>query len=128
MGSPYEISATSNHIHVIKTQRGFEKILTIISVSAGRPDNSWKECFDFRDPLDVILIDFFKTALETFDKRGQCVVMLNPRYDWTGSKKFSRIILLDFTKRQTTIGEEDAITRTAFGRFLADYVRKSEGI
>lgn len=126
MGSPYEITVSKNTIHVIKTKRGFEKILSIISTSAGQLGDSWIDCHCYRDPLDAILMDFFKVALDTVKNRAQCVVTLSPRYDWTGSTRFSRTIFLDFTVKRSTSQEEDAITRESFRIFLADYVRKGE--
>ncbi len=99
MGSPYFVHKHTNAVHVVRTIRGFERILEVVATSMGiRNADSVSEYsaewITLRD-----LRDMFASAWET---RSRQVVFLEARYEWHGWEKFQRVIVFDFTQKDTS--------------------------
>lgn len=95
MGSPYFVHKQVNRIHVAKTPEGFERILKVICHSMGfditavTAETCWPEW--------VVLNDLYSAEREAANTSSRVVVFLEARYEWTGWKKFQRVVIIDYS-------------------------------
>lgn len=95
MGSPYFVHAQSNDVHVVRTARGFERILKIVCQTMGYQRNGRSDFSDPMCPEEVVLRDLSMNFLLSQSERRRIVLFLEARYEWTGWKKFQRVIVFD---------------------------------
>lgn len=94
MGSPYFVHAHVNSVHVVRTSRGFERILEIVRTSMGVPKSTAEnEC----TPEYGVLRSLRESYTQASSEKLRVVVFLEARYDWRDWEKFQRVIILDFS-------------------------------
>lgn len=107
MGSPYFVHTVTQNVSVVRTERGFLRILESVLGTMG----IW-ECADmsslasFRSVLRIVdgpANEALESLLQSFydaqNASARTVVFLGACYEWRGSDKFQRVIVFDFTKK-----------------------------
>lgn len=111
MGSPYHVHTFNNNISVVRSEKGFAKILNQVFGTMGK-------IVSFSNILDVlthhrelqengggpewaVLHKLLGDLHRAVKGSKRVVVFLEARYEWHGWEKFQRVIVLDFTKSDT---------------------------
>lgn len=131
MGSPYSISSSINSVHVVRTFRGLNAALMRVTQFASNPtfqrhivklivgtveqqcssaalredsERLWEVVGDDVGdyPLTVIMIEVAVRFCQAWRLNMRTAICLEPRYDWRGSDKFTRVIILDLTLDKRT--------------------------
>lgn len=104
MGSPYFVHKAVNNVNVIKTEKGFFRLLDQVcgTMSLDRRFGKTSEVVEFIEdntgPETVVLDELFTEFLSAITSRKRSVLFLESRYEWHGWEKFQRAIVFDFTK------------------------------
>lgn len=101
MGSPYYVHKQVNRIHVVRSFRGFEKILELVARSMGT--NLYSVLRGGVGSERVVLDDLLDAYNKANSSRSRSIVYLEARYDWLGWEKFPRVIIFDFSGK---VGKE----------------------
>lgn len=98
MGSPYFVHKQVNRIHVVRTSRGFERILEVIARSMGRDLSTVK--VDRYSPEWVVYDNLRSAFDEASGTKSRVAVFLEARYEWRGWEKFQRVVIFDFSGKE----------------------------
>lgn len=97
MGSPYFVHKQANRVHVVRSYRGFNKLLDTIchTFEDGRTLDIVSQ--DYCSPEWRVLHDLYSSFRDAWLTNSRQVVFLEARYEWSGWEKFQRIIVFDFS-------------------------------
>lgn len=112
MGSPYFVHTITQNVSVVRTERGFLRILDPVLGTMGIFDRSLTYSLEsFRagllyidGPAYTALADLLQSYDDAVSASARTVAFLEARYEWHGWEKFQRVIVFDFTKRDSKNG------------------------